>query len=234
MKTKRFTAMALALVMLLALAACGQASEDETSPSDAIGDVAATYAPEETASPSPEPTATPSPTPSPTPVPTPSPTPAPTPEPSVEPSAEPSVEPSAEPSPAPSEQPSGVDLTAFFNTLTSTYDFASMMDMDSVVLDNFYTGLTAIPTKQLVAKMAMITASANEIVLIECENESDVSAVQAILQARKQSQMDGGAWYPETIAQWGEAQICVSGNYVMLVCHANAADIASAFYALFA
>lgn len=120
------------------------------------------------------------------------------------------------------------------STLTSTYDFASMMDMDSVALDNFYPGLTAVSTKQVVAKMAMITASANEIVLIECENESDVSAVQAILQARKQAQVDGGAWYPETIAQWGEAQICVSGNYLMLVCHANAADIASAFYALFA
>lgn len=67
------------------------------------------------------------------------------------------------------------------------------MDMDSVALDNFYPGLTAVSTKQIVAKMAMITASANEIVLIECENESDVSAVQAILQARKQAQVDGGA-----------------------------------------
>ena len=229
---KRLSALALALIMVLALAACGQQSEDDTSPSDAIGDVAETYKPDETPKPTPSPKASPSPTPAPTPTPTA--TPAPTPEPTPEPSVEPSVEPSAEPSPAPSEEPSGVDLSAFMSTLTSTYDFASMMDMDSVALDNFYPGLTAVSTKQIVAKMAMITASANEIVLIECENESDVSAVQAILQARKQAQVDGGAWYPETIAQWGEAQICVSGNYLMLVCHANAADIASAFYALFA
>ena len=109
-----------------------------------------------------------------------------------------------------------------------------MMSMDSTILDNFYSGLTAISTKQLVAQMAMITASANEIVLVECANSEDVAAVQAIFEARKQTQMDGGAWYPETIAQWGEAQICVSGNFVMLVCHANAADIAASFYALFA
>ena len=108
------------------------------------------------------------------------------------------------------------------------------MSMDSTILDNFYSGLTAISTKQLVAQMAMITASANEIVLVECTNSEDVAAVQAIFEARKQTQMDGGAWYPETIAQWGEAQICVSGNFVMLVCHANAADIAASFYALFA
>lgn len=107
------------------------------------------------------------------------------------------------------------------------------MDMDSVLLDNYYPGLTAIPAKQLIAKMPMITASAHEIVLIECENESDAAAVRTIFETRKQTQMDGGAWYPETIEQWGSAQICVSGAYVMLVCHDNAADIAAAFYALF-
>ena len=142
--------------------------------------------------------------------------------------------PSAEPSPSPSPSTApGVDLTAFYNTLVSTYDFASMMEMDTVALDNFYPGLSAISANQLVAQMAMITSSANEIVLIECANGSDVDTVRSIFETRKQTQADGGAWYPATIEQWGNAQICVSGNYVMLICHANAADIAASFYALF-
>ena len=109
-----------------------------------------------------------------------------------------------------------------------------MMEMDSALLDNYYPGLSAISANQLVARMAMITASANEIVLIECADSADVDTVRTIFETRKQTQADGGAWYPATIEQWSNAQICVSGNYVMLVCHADAADIAASFYALFA
>ena len=46
--------------------------------------------------------------------------------------------------------------------------------------------------------------------------------------------MDGAGRVSETIAQWGSAQICVHGPYVMLVCHQDAADIAASFNALFA
>lgn len=221
MKTfHRIAAGVLAVIMALALCACG-GTEDENSPSDDIGDVASTHAPRPTLSPSPTPT------PAPTPVPTPSPTPSPSPTPVVTP------EPTPEPSVEPSEEPEVTDLAAFYNTIIATYDFAGMMEMDSVALDNFYPGLTAISAKQLVAQMAMITSSANEIVLIECENDSDIDTVRAIFEARKQAQADGGAWYPATIEQWNNAQICVSGNYLMLVCHENSADIAASFYALF-
>ena len=72
MKThQRIIALALALIIALAPAACGGGTEDEQSPNDEIGDVAETYAPSPTAE------ATPSPTPSPTTSPTPTPTPTP-------------------------------------------------------------------------------------------------------------------------------------------------------------
>ncbi|MGI6027403.1 MAG: DUF4358 domain-containing protein [Candidatus Scatomorpha sp.] len=241
--TRRITALALALLMLTALAACGSSSDDPASPSEeVIGDVASSAAPSESPEASEEPEETPEPTPTPTPTPTPAPTaqPAVTPEPT--PSAQPSEKP-AEPSEAPvspsaqpSEEPSSgsVDLSAFFSTVTSTYEFASLSDLDSTMLDNFYPGLTAVSTLQLIAKMPMISASGHEIILIQCENSDDVATVQSILEARKQAQVDGGAWYPETTALWEKAEICVSGNYLMLVSHENAADIAASFYALFA
>lgn len=236
--TRRITALALALLMLTALAACGSSSDDPASPSDeVIGDVASSAAPSESPEASEEPEESAEPTPTPTPVPTPTPTPAPTPTPvpSVQPTEQP-VAPSETPDAQPSENPDSesVDLSAFYDTVTSSYEFASLSDLDSTMLDTYYPGLTAVSTLQLIAKMPMISASGHEIVLIQCENSDDVATVQAILEARKQAQVDGGAWYPETTAIWEAAQICVSGNYLMLISHENAADIADSFYALFA
>lgn len=236
--TRRITALALALLMLTALAACGSSSDDPASPSDeVIGDVASSAAPSESPEASEEPEESAEPTPTPTPVPTPTPTPAPTPTPvpSVQPTEQPAA-PSETPDAQPSENPDSesVDLSAFYDTVTSSYEFASLSDLDSTMLDTYYPGLTAVSTLQLIAKMPMISASGHEIVLIQCENSDDVATVQAILEARKQAQVDGGAWYPETTAIWESAQICVSGNYLMLISHENAADIADSFYALFA
>lgn len=259
--SKRITSLLLIAVMLLCLAACGNEAEEPSAPADDIGDIASTVAPTSTPTPEPEetvepsPSATPEASPTPAITPTPSPTPAPTPEatptplpPSEAPaeteqpaesappaeSSEPAPDESAEPSVEPEVGGDGINLQNFYDSISSTYEFSSMMDMDTEIMDAYYPGLSAVSTAQFVGKIAMITASANELVLIECASSDDVAAVQAILETRKQTQVDGGAWYPETIAQWGEAQICVSGNYLMLVCHANAADIASAFYALFA
>ena len=236
--TRRITALALALLMLTALAACGSSSDDPASPSDeVIGDVASSAAPSESPEASEEPEESAEPTPTPTPVPTPTPTPAPTPTPvpSVQPTEQPAA-PSETPDAQPSENPDSesVDLSAFYDTVTASYEFASLSDLDSTMLDTYYPGLTAVSTLQLIAKMPMISASGHEIVLIQCENSDDVATVQAILEARKQAQVDGGAWYPETTAIWESAQICVSGNYLMLISHENAADIADSFYALFA
>ena len=245
MKLRRITALALALVMLLALAACGSKAPDDVSPSDEIGDIANTYAPDETpeatdeaeepeqtAEPTTEPT--PEPTTEPTPAPTPTPVPAtPTPVPPTQ--APVTTEPPAESTDAPSEgDGESVDLSAFYSSISSSYEFASLMDLDSAMLDAYYPGLTAITTLQLIAKVPMITASGHEIVLVQCENEDDAATVQSILAARKQSMIDGGAFYPATAELWQNAEICASGCYLMLVSHENAADIASSFYALFA
>ena len=241
MRLKKLTALALALVMLFALAACGSNPPEDVTPSDEIGDIASTHAPsdkpEETDEPeeTAEPTAEPTPEPTPTPVPaTPTPVP-PTPTPVPPTQAPVTTEPPAESTDEPAEgDGESVDLSAFFTSVSSSYEFASLMDLDSAMLDAYYPGLTAITTLQLIAKVPMITASGHEIVLVQCENEDDAATVQSILAARKQSMIDGGAFYPATVELWQNAEICVSGNYLMLVAHQNASDIADSFYALFA
>ena len=258
--SKRITSLLLIAVMLLCLAACGNEAEEPSAPADDIGDIASTVAPTSTPTPEPEetvepgPSATPEASPTPAVTPTPAPPPAPTPEatptppppsqapPEAEPpaesappaeSSEPAPDESAEPSVEPEVGGDGINLQNFYDSISSTYEFSSMMDMDTEIMDAYYPGLSAVSTAQFVGKIAMITASANELVLIECASSDDVAAVQAILETRKQTQVDGGAWYPESISMWESAQICVNGNYLMLVSHANAADIAAEFNALF-
>ena len=258
---KRITSLLLAAGLILCLAACGSSPESTDTVDDPIGDIASTLSPatstpkateepEET----PEPTDEAEPTPSPTPVQTPSPTPSvttPTPEPTPVSTPEqtpvasaPAESPEASGAPdegaesdsttSPEPETEGVDLQAFYDTISATYEFSSMMDMDTEMMDAYYPGLSAVSKAQFVGKIAMITASANEIVLIECSDSADVDTVRAILESRRQSQIDGGAWYPESIAMWEGAQICVSGNFLMLVSHGSAADIAASFNALFA
>ena len=110
-----------------------------------------------------------------------------------------------------------------------------MMPADPDTLEAFYAGLGAIAAKQCVVQLAAMSAVAYEFALIECENEADVEAVKAILEARKAYQVDGGAWYPETCENWKNAEIIVQGNVVALILAGEqTADAVAAFNALFA
>ena len=92
-------------------------------------------------------------------------------------------------------------------------DLAANPDM----LEMTYPGLSAIETNQLLAYMPMMSAVAYEVVLVEVANEADVAAVEAILQARIDAQVAGGAWYPETIEQWEQNSRIVSyGNFILM------------------
>lgn len=126
-----------------------------------------------------------------------------------------------------------VDLTEFYNTLSETYDFGSMTDVEGELLDSYYPGMSQLTLKQSIIKMPMITASASEIALVEANNADDAKKVAEILEARKKSQADGGAWYPASVEQWGKAEVITKGNYVMLIAHENSSEIADSFRALF-
>lgn len=121
-----------------------------------------------------------------------------------------------------------LDLLTFYNDIfnelypldeegysTGPYceDVAVMPEM----LDGYYPGLSEIATNQLHVFMPMMSAVAFEVALIEVADSADVAAVEAILQARIDAQVAGGAWYPETIEQWEmNSRITSHGNYILL------------------
>ena len=136
------------------------------------------------------------------------------------------------------ETAGAADLAAYFESFMLSLgedNTPFMMPADAEVIDAYYAGLTAIATKQCEVQLAAMSAVAFEFALIECENAADVEAVKAILEARKAYQVDGGAWYPETCANWEKAEIVVNGNFVALILAGDqTADAVAAFNALFA
>lgn len=132
------------------------------------------------------------------------------------------------------------DLKKFYDDYMATLDeenTPAMVDAneDASYVDAFFPGLNDVELKQSVLQMAMISAVAYEIDLVECASESDVETVKGIFQARIDSQVNGGAFYPETTAAWEKAELLVNGNVVALIVAGDQqAAVVDAFNALFA
>ena len=78
------------------------------------------------------------------------------------------------------------------------------------------------------------TYTPGELALIEVTDSKDVDGVKAILQARIDGMINGGAWYPEPTRIWTECSRVVSnGNYILMVVHEQCDAIADDFNALF-
>ncbi len=132
------------------------------------------------------------------------------------------------------------DLKKFYEDYMATLDeenTPAMMDAneDASYVDAFFPGLNDVELKQSVLQMAMISAVAYEIDLVECANESDVETVKGIFQARIDNQVNGGAFYPGTTAAWEKANLIVKDNVVALIVAGDQqTDVVDAFNALFA
>ena len=160
--------------------------------------------------------------------------PEPTSKPTAEPTSKPTAEPTAEPT-ATLPPAAGVDLHSFYRSiLTGDESFNATEAVFGELLENFYPGLSAIALKQQEIYMPMMSAVVCEIAMAEVENASDVPAVQAIFQARINTQAGGGAWYPESVAGWqNNSRVVAHGNYVMMIAYKNCDAIVSQFNALF-
>ena len=114
------------------------------------------------------------------------------------------------------------DLNQYYEDFMATLpedDRPAMMDLDADMLAQTYPGLENIQTKQLVAKVAMISMVAYEFVLVETENTADAQAVAGILQARIDYQIENGAFYPMTLEGWEHAEVVfqAQGTVVALI-----------------
>ena len=114
----------------------------------------------------------------------------------------------------------GADLAEFYNKIMAAAEEGPfMMDVaaEAEMLEMTYPGLKDIETKQLVAFTPAMSAVAIEFAFVEVANAADVEAVKTIFQTRIDNQVNGGAWYPETIEGWkNNSEIVVIDNYVCL------------------
>ena len=160
------------------------------------------------------------------------------------PQSQPVTKPSTEQKPAEEEKPeapASADLAAFADGLASSQtNWPGMMAMEGEALEAYYPGLSALSPKQCVVQMAMISASAVEIALVETASAADVDTVKGIFQSRIDYQVGdgespGGLLYPASVELWqNNARIVSNGNYVMLVVFENADGVVDSFNALFA
>jgi hypothetical protein len=128
-----------------------------------------------------------------------------------------------------------VDLSAFYSKISASYEFPMSMELaDKEIQDAFYAGLSDIATKQCLVYANMMSNNMGELVLVQVSDSKDVSAVKAILQARIDNMVNGGAWYPEATEQWENCSAVVAnGNYIMMVVNAQYAAIVKDFNAQF-
>ena len=145
----------------------------------------------------------------------------------------------AQSAPEQGAESASVDLNAFYQSLVQTYgeNFPANANLCEVVemLDGFYPGLSALAPKQMVIYQPMMGAVVCEIALVEVGNEADVETVKGIFQSRIDSQVDGGAWYPESIEGWkNNSRIVANGNYIMMIAYSECDAVVDAFNGLFA
>ena len=138
-----------------------------------------------------------------------------------------------------------VDLESFYADLAEEYHWTEdaenseegdllMTSIADDLLESYYAGLSEVPHKQLVVKAPMMSSMVNEIALIQCETEEDADKAAEIFQARIDSMIEGGAWYPEPTRIWtDESRVVSNGNYVMMVVGEDCDSIVKDFNALF-
>ena len=134
----------------------------------------------------------------------------------------------------PDPEPSKVDLAAFYSSVSSKYSMPSLTLADSGLMNNYYAGLSSIATEQCKVYINMMSMNMGEMALVQVKNSGDVAKVKSIFQARIDSMVNGGAWYPEPTRIWTEQSRVVSnGNYVMMVVGEDCDSIVKDFNALF-
>lgn len=134
------------------------------------------------------------------------------------------------------DETKAVDLTAFFHELDTKYAWGAdyFADIDDEGMEATYPGLKDYEAKQLLVKIPQMSGVVNEYVFAEYSSSEDAEAAADILRQRVKEQSEGGAWYPESMEDWGKAKVSVHDNYVALIAGGeDQADIEEAWDQLF-
>ena len=127
-----------------------------------------------------------------------------------------------------------VDLQKFMEDTLGSYELGSVEAVSGELLDAFYPGLSGVDAPQRVVYMPMITGIVSEYALLECADRDAAAQAAEILEARVQTQAEGGAWYPESVENWAKAKVITKGNYVAMIAAGELTDsIAADFEKLF-
>ena len=136
-----------------------------------------------------------------------------------------------------SSSSAAVDLNAFVADLAAKHgeNFAANANVvEAGMANDMYPGIADLNTKQLVIYQPMMGAVVCEIALAEAADAAGVDAIKTIFQARIDAQVDGGAWYPESIEGWqNNSRIVTNGNFVMMIAWSLCEDAVADFNALF-
>lgn len=118
-----------------------------------------------------------------------------------------------------SAEKADVSLNGLYAGMAKTcgWEEGYMTAIEGELLEEYYPGLGEISTRQLVAQVPAMSSDVNEIVLFQGETEEDAESATEILQARIDSQVDGGAWYPESLESWKSARVLREGTYAALI-----------------
>lgn len=130
-----------------------------------------------------------------------------------------------------------VNLKSFYSKLEKEYKWGKgdMVGLTDALLNNYYPGLKKMSAKQLVAEVPQMSSKVNELAFVECKSEATAKEAQKIFQRRIDDQVSGGAMYPETMAAWKKAKVCVKGCYVAMIASADhQSAIEKEFMGLFA
>lgn len=128
------------------------------------------------------------------------------------------------------------DLEAFYDESLLVEERAEGLAMERLTdeyMDVFYPGLSEIECKQNVIYTPLISAVAYEVAMVEVADAADVEKVKEVFQNRVDSQINGGAFYPDTVEAWeNNSEIVVRDNYVCLFVGEGKDDMVAAFNAL--
>ena len=118
------------------------------------------------------------------------------------------------------EVESASKFDAIVNKLSEANEgnFPALMKLDAEAIEAFYPGLENIKIKEMAIYTPMISSVAFEPAMVEVADSADIETVKDVFQARIDSQVAGGAWYPATIEVWeNSSKIVTVGNNVMLI-----------------